>query len=90
MDGASKQRITMPCTDKRVYTVDEIAAILRVSRTSAYRFIKTGKASEETEYGTVNVPAYSQKGLAGVVYEVKNSAGMRLSDILQRAASQSS
>ena len=43
MDGASKQRITMPCTDKRVYTVDEIAAILRVSRTSAYRFIKTGK-----------------------------------------------
>ena len=43
MDCSSKQRIITPCTDKRVYTVDEIAAILRVSRTSAYRLIKTGK-----------------------------------------------
>lgn len=37
--------------------------------------VLTSKESEETEYGTVSVPAYSQKGLAGVVYEVKNSAG---------------
>ena len=40
--------------------------------------VLTSKESEETEYGMVSVPAYSQKGLAGVVYEVKNSA-VRLS-----------
>ena len=35
----------------------------------------TSKESKETEYGTVSVPAYSAKGLKGVVYEVKNSGG---------------
>lgn len=40
--------------------------------------VLTSKESEETEYGTVSVPAYSQKGLAGVVYEVK-TARVRLS-----------
>jgi excisionase family DNA binding protein len=44
MDYSNKQRIIEPSGDnKRVYTVDEIAAILRVSRTSAYRFVKSGK-----------------------------------------------
>ena len=43
MDYTNKQRIIEPCDDKRVYTVNEVAAILRVSRTSAYRFIKTGQ-----------------------------------------------
>lgn len=37
--------------------------------------VLTSSKSAETEYGTVSVPAYSQKGLAGVVYEAKNSAG---------------
>jgi uncharacterized surface anchored protein len=32
---------------------------------------------QETEYGTVSVPAYSAKGLKGVVYEIKNSGGSR-------------
>lgn len=31
--------------------------------------------SEETEYGNVTIPAYTEKGLKGVVYEVKDSAG---------------
>ena len=35
----------------------------------------TGSRSEETEYGNVTVPAYTQKGLKGVVYEVRDSAG---------------
>ena len=37
--------------------------------------VLTSKESKETEYGTVSVPAYSAKGLKGVVYEVKNSGG---------------
>lgn len=44
MDYSNKQRIIETSGDnKRVYTIDEIAAILRVSRTSAYRFVKSGK-----------------------------------------------
>ena len=35
----------------------------------------TGSRSEETEYGSVTVPAYTQKGLKGVVYEVRDSVG---------------
>ncbi len=37
--------------------------------------VLTSSKSTETEYGTVSVPAYAAKGLAGVVYEVKNAAG---------------
>ena len=36
--------------------------------------VLTSSKSEETEYGNVTVPAYTQKGLKGVVYEVKDSA----------------
>ena len=43
MDYSNKERIIEPSDDKRVYTVNEVAAILRVSRTSAYRFIKSGQ-----------------------------------------------
>lgn len=44
------------------------------------RIEKVGKAlscgkTEETEYGSVTLPAYTQKGLKGVVYEVRDSAG---------------
>ena len=44
------------------------------------RIEKVGKAlscgkTEETEYGGVTLPAYTQKGLKGVVYEVRDSAG---------------
>ena len=35
----------------------------------------TGSRSEETEYGNVTVPAYTEKGLRGVVYEVRDSVG---------------
>lgn len=35
----------------------------------------TGSRSQETEYGNVTVPAYTQKGLKGVVYEVRDSVG---------------
>ena len=35
----------------------------------------TGSRSEETEYGNVAVPAYTEKGLRGVVYEVRDSVG---------------
>ena len=43
------------------------------------RIEKVGKAlsggkTEETEYGSVTLPAYTEKGLKGVVYEVKDSA----------------
>ena len=37
--------------------------------------VLTGSKSEETEYGNITVPAYTEKGLRGVVYEVKDSAG---------------
>ena len=37
--------------------------------------VLTGSRSEETEYGNVTVPAYTQKGLKGVVYEVRDSVG---------------
>lgn len=44
------------------------------------RIEKTGDVlvatkTEETEHGTVSVPGYTAKGLSGVVFEVKNSAG---------------
>lgn len=43
MDYSNKERILESRGDDiRVYTVDEIAKILRVSRTSAYRFVKSG------------------------------------------------
>ena len=35
----------------------------------------TGSRSEETKYGNVTVPAYTEKGLRGVVYEVRDSVG---------------
>ena len=35
----------------------------------------TGSRSEETEYGNITVPAYTEKGLRGVVYEVRDSVG---------------
>ena len=35
----------------------------------------TGSKSEETEYGNITVPAYTEKGLRGVVYEVRDSMG---------------
>ena len=37
--------------------------------------VLTSSKSEETEYGNVTVPAYTQKGLKGVVYEVRDSVG---------------
>lgn len=37
--------------------------------------VLTSSKSEETEYGSVTLPAYTQKGLKGVVYEVRDSAG---------------
>ena len=37
--------------------------------------VLTSSKSEETEYGNVTIPAYTEKGLKGVVYEVKDSAG---------------
>ena len=60
-------------------------AIAKVSFTNVaakgkIRIEKVGKAlsggkTEETEYGSVTLPAYTQKGLKGVVYEVRDSAG---------------
>lgn len=35
----------------------------------------TGSRSEEAEYGSVTVPAYTEKGLKGVVFEVRDSVG---------------
>ena len=37
--------------------------------------VLTSSKSEETEYSNVTVPAYTQKGLRGVVYEVRDSVG---------------
>ena len=37
--------------------------------------VLTGSKSEETEYGNITVPAYTEKGLRGVVYEVRDSVG---------------
>lgn len=37
--------------------------------------VLTSSKSEETEYGNVTIPAYTEKGLKGVVYDVKDSAG---------------
>ena len=37
--------------------------------------VLTGSKSEETEYGNITAPAYTEKGLRGVVYEVRDSMG---------------
>ena len=37
--------------------------------------VLTGSRSEEAEYGSVTIPHYTQKGLRGVVYEVRDSVG---------------
>ena len=37
--------------------------------------VLTGNRSQEAEYGSVTIPAYTQKGLKGVVYEVRDSVG---------------
>lgn len=37
--------------------------------------VLTGSKSEETEYGNITVPAYTEKGLRGVVYEVRDIVG---------------
>ena len=37
--------------------------------------VLTGNRSEEAEYGSVTIPHYTQKGLKGVVYEVRDSVG---------------
>ena len=37
--------------------------------------VLTSSKSEETEHGNVTVPSYTQKGLKGVVYEVRDSVG---------------
>lgn len=37
--------------------------------------VLTSSKSEETEYGNVTIPAYTEKGLKGVVYEVRDSMG---------------
>lgn len=36
--------------------------------------VLTGSKPEQTEYGNITVPAYTKKGLKGVVYEVRDSA----------------
>lgn len=64
--------ITTNNTAKVTFTNAAATGKIRIEKVGD---VLTSKASEETEYGTVSVPAYSQKGLAGVVYEVKNSAG---------------
>ena len=64
--------ITTNNTAKVTFTNAAATGKIRIEKVGD---VLTSKVSEETEYGTVNVPAYSQKGLAGVVYEVKNSAG---------------
>ena len=64
--------ITTNNTAKVTFTNAAATGKIRIEKVGD---VLTSKESEETEYGTVSVPAYSQKGLAGVVYEVKNSAG---------------
>lgn len=64
--------ITTNNTAKVTFTNAAATGKIRIEKVGD---VLTSKASEETEYGTVSVPAYSQKGLAGVVYEVKNGAG---------------
>ena len=46
----------------------------------------TGSRSEETEYGNVTVPAYTQKGLKGVVYEVRDSVGKVVATLTTNAS----
>ena len=46
----------------------------------------TGSRSEETEYGNVAVPAYTEKGLRGVVYEVRDSAGKVVATLTTNAS----
>lgn len=48
--------------------------------------VLTSKESKETEYGTVSVPALSAKGLSGVVYEVKDSAGKVVATLTTNAS----
>lgn len=48
--------------------------------------VLTGSKSVETEYGTVSVPALSAKGLSGVVYEVKDSAGKVVATLTTNAS----
>ena len=64
--------ITTNNTAKVTFTNAAATGKIRIEKVGD---VLTSKESEETEYGMVSVPAYSQKGLAGVVYDVKNSAG---------------
>ena len=48
--------------------------------------VLTSGKSVETEYGTVSVPALAAKGLAGVVYEVKDSAGKVVATLTTNAS----
>lgn len=48
--------------------------------------VLTGSRSEETEYGNVAVPAYTEKGLRGVVYEVRDSAGKVVATLTTNAS----
>jgi len=48
--------------------------------------VLTSKESKETEYGTVSVPSLSAKGLLGVVYEVKDSAGKVVATLTTNAS----
>lgn len=48
--------------------------------------VLTSSKSEETEYGNVTIPAYTEKGLKGVVYEVKDSAGKVVATLTTNAS----
>ena len=75
--------ITTNTTAKVTFTNAAATGKIRVQKTGD---VLTSSKSEETEYGTVSVPAYASKGLADVVYEVKDSAGMVVATLTTNAS----
>lgn len=54
------------------FSNSEAVGKIRIEKTGD---VLTAGEAVETEYGNVSMPIYKNKGLAGVVYEVKDSAG---------------
>ena len=64
--------ITDGVTAEVSFSNSEAIGKIRIEKTGD---VLTAGEAVETEYGNVSMPIYKNKGLAGVVYEVKDSAG---------------
>lgn len=75
--------ITSNTTSKVAFTNAEATGKIIIQKTGN---VLTSEGAQDTEYGAVSTPAYAAKGLAGVVYEVKNAAGTVVATITTNAS----